>query len=134
MHPKAIKLFSEPNIAHIATIMPDGSPQVTAVWVDFENGFITINTAKGRIKHKNIQKDARVAISVVSCTNPLDMASIRGIVLWMKEDYSYKHADKLAKKYMGVEKYPYRHHGEQRIILHVRADHVHIMKRPDSSK
>ena len=52
MHPKAAKLFSEPNIAHLATVMPDGSPQVTAVWANFEDGLVTVNTAEGRIKHK----------------------------------------------------------------------------------
>ena len=102
MHPKAAKLFSEPNIAHLATVMPDGSPQVTAVWANLEDGLVTVNTAEGRIKHKNIQRDARVAVSVVSCSNPLDMASVRGIVLKIDEDYSYTHADMMTRKYTAI--------------------------------
>ncbi len=134
MHPKAVKLFLEPNIAHMATIMPDGSPQVTAVWADFEDGLITVNTAEGRIKHKNLIKDARVAISIVSCDNPLDMASVRGIVLKMDADYSYIHADKMTKKYTNADKYPYRRRNERRTVLRIRADHVFVMQRPHSDE
>ena len=134
MHPKAAKLFSEPNIAHLATVMPDGSPQVTAVWANFEDGLVTVNTAEGRIKHKNIQRDARVAVSVVSCSNPLDMASVRGIVLKIDEDYSYTHADMMTRKYTDNQRYPYRRKGERRIVLRIRADRVFVMQRPHSDE
>ncbi len=78
---KILKLFSEKNLVFIATIMKDGSPQVSPVWANYEDGFILVNTAEGRIKHKNILRDPRVAVSVTSNDNPLDMTTIRGKVI-----------------------------------------------------
>ena len=78
---KVVKLFSEKNLVFIATIMKDGSPQVSPVWANYEDGFILVNTAEGRIKHKNILRDPRVAVSVTSNDNPLDMTTIRGKVI-----------------------------------------------------
>ena len=73
---KVLKLFSEKNLVFIATIMKDGSPQVSPVWANYEDGFILVNTAEGRIKHKNILRDPRVAVSVTSNDNPLDMTIV----------------------------------------------------------
>ena len=78
---KVVKLFSEKNLVFIATVMKDGSPQVSPVWANYEDGFILVNTAEGRIKHKNILRDPRVAVSVTSNHNPLDMTTIRGKVI-----------------------------------------------------
>ena len=80
MDEKAIKLFSAKNLVFIATVMKDGSPQVSPVWANYEGDHILINTAEGRLKHKNILRDPRVAVSVVSHDNPLDMTTIRGTV------------------------------------------------------
>ena len=80
MDEKAIKLFSAKNLVFIATVMRDGSPQVSPVWANYEDEHILVNTAEGRIKHKNVLRDPRVAVSVVSKDNPLDMTTIRGTV------------------------------------------------------
>ena len=100
MDDKAIKLFSAKNLVFIATVMKDGSPQVSPVWANYEDDHILINTAEGRIKHKNILRDPRVAVSVVSHDNPLDMTTIRGTVTELIPDYDYAHADKLTLQYM----------------------------------
>lgn len=127
MDEKAIKLFSAKNLVFIATVMKDGSPQVSPVWANYEDDHILINTAEGRIKHKNILRDPRVAISVVSHENPLDMTTIRGVVIELIPDYDYIHADKLTKQYMGREKYPFKQADEKRIILKIKPDKVFIL-------
>ena len=98
MDSKAEKLLNGKNLVFLATTMADGSPQVTPVWGDYEDSYIRINTAEGRLKHKNILHDPRVAVSVVDSKNPLDMTSIRGKVVKIIPDYDYKHADFLTKR------------------------------------
>ena len=110
---KAIKLLKEKNLVFLATTMKDGSPQVSPVWADFEDDHIMINTAEGRIKHINVLRDPRVAISIVDQNNPLDMTAIRGVVEKIIPDYDYLHANKLTKKYLGIDKYPFRRDGEK---------------------
>ena len=125
---KVIKLFSAKNLVFIATVMKDGSPQVSPVWANYDDdGYILVNTAKGRIKHKNILRDPRVAVSVVSKENPLDMVTIRGIVEELIPDYQYIHADKLTQQYMGREHYPFKIDGEERIILKIKPHKVFIL-------
>jgi PPOX class probable F420-dependent enzyme len=127
MDDKIIKLFEEPNLVFIATIMKDGSPQVSPVWADYENDHVLVNTAEGRIKHKNVLRDPRVAISVVDQKNPLNMTTIRGKVTEIIPDYEYKHANKLTKKYMGKDKYPFRQPGEKRTILKILPQRVYVL-------
>jgi PPOX class probable F420-dependent enzyme len=120
----AQKLFREPNFAHLATIMPDGSPQVTPVWVDIDEKFILVNTAEGRQKPRNIRRDPRVAIDVVSRDDPYRMVTIRGRVVEVTGEGADDHIDKLAKKYLGQDKYPFRAPGEQRVILKIEPEFV----------
>ena len=127
MDEKVIRLFEEPNLVFIATVMKDGSPQVSPVWADIENGYVLVNTAEGRIKHKNVIRDPRVAVSVVDQKNPLDMATIRGKVTEILPDYEYKHANKLTKKYMGKDKYPFARPGEKRTVLKILPEKVYIL-------
>ncbi len=127
MDDKIIKLFEEPNLVFIATVMKDGSPQLSPVWADFEDEHVLVNTAEGRIKHKNVLRDPRVAISVVNHNNPLDMTTIRGKVVDIIPDYEYKHANKLTKKYMGKEKYPFKQPGEKRIIFKILPEKVFVL-------
>lgn len=127
MEEKAIKLFQGRNLVFIATLMKDGSPQLSPVWADFQDGHILVNTAEGRIKHKNVLSDPRVAVSVVSNTNPLDMTTIRGKVVQIIPDYEYKHADSLTRKYMGKEKYPFKRPDEKRIILKILPEKVFVL-------
>ena len=127
MDSKIIKLFEEPNLVFIATIMKDGSPQLSPVWADFKDEHVLVNTAEGRLKHKNVLRDPRVAISVVNHNNPLDMTTIRGIVIDIIPDYEYKHANKLTKKYMGKEIYPFKQPGEKRIIFKILPERVFVL-------
>lgn len=127
MEEKAIKLFQDRNLVFIATLMKDGSPQLSPVWADFQDGYILVNTAEGRVKHKNVLSDPRVAVSVVSSTNPLDMVTIRGKVVDILPDYDYKHADLLTMKYMGKPRYPFKRLDEKRIILKIFPQRVFIL-------
>ena len=127
MDPKAIKLLKEKNLVFLATTMKDGSPQVSPVWGDFEDDHIMINTAEGRIKHTNVLRDPRVAISIVDQNNPLDMTSIRGVVEKIIPDYDYQHANKLTKKYLGMDKYPFRREDEKRLIFKIKPKKVFVL-------
>jgi len=124
---KVVKLFSEKNLVFIATIMKDGSPQVSPVWANYEDGFILVNTAEGRIKHKNILRDPRVAVSVTSNDNPLDMTTIRGKVVEITSDSKYLHADKLTQQYMGRSNYPFKQKNEKRIILKIKPEKIFVL-------
>jgi PPOX class probable F420-dependent enzyme len=127
MEPKAKNLFKDKNLVFIATVMKDGSPQLSPVWADYEDGYIMVNTAEGRVKHKNVLRDSRVAISAVSQNNPLDMTTIRGKVIEIVQDYDYVHINKLTKKYMGVENYPFRQANEKRIVLKIKPEKVFVL-------
>ena len=127
MDQKVEKLFRENNLIFIATINLDGSPQLTPVWGDYQDGHILVNTAEGRIKHRNVQHDSRVAVCVVSHENPLDMTTIRGHVVDVISDYDYTHADKLTKKYMDLPKYPFKIINEKRIIFKIKPEHVYVL-------
>ena len=125
---KVIDLFSDKNLVFIATVMKDGSPQLSPVWANYDgDGYILVNTAEGRIKHKNVQRDPRVAVSVVSKNNPLDMTTIRGKVEELIPDYEYKHADVLTKQYMNRDKYPFKREDEKRVILKIKPDKVFVL-------
>jgi predicted pyridoxine 5'-phosphate oxidase superfamily flavin-nucleotide-binding protein len=86
MDSKVIKLFSEKNLVFIATLMKDGSPQLSPVWANYEDGFILVNTAEGRIKHKNILRDPRVAVSVTSNDYPFKQDGEKRIIFKIKPE------------------------------------------------
>jgi PPOX class probable F420-dependent enzyme len=127
MDKKAVKLFQDKNLIFIATLMKDGSPQLSPVWANYEDEHILVNTAEGRIKHKNVLRDPRVAVSVVSKNNPLDMTTIRGKVVEMIPDYEYKHADRLTLQYMGRDHYPFKRDDEKRIIFKIKPERVFVL-------
>ena len=127
MESKVINLLNGKNLVFIATIMKDGSPQVSPVWADFEDEHIMVNTAEGRIKHKNVLRDPRVALSIVDSNNPLDMTSIKGTVVEIIPDYDYIHANKLTKKYLGKETYPFRRENEKRIIFKIKPEKIFVL-------
>ena len=127
MDSKVEKLLNGKNLVFLATIMSDGSPQVTPVWGNFADSCILINTAEGRLKHKNILRDPRVAVSVVDVKNPLDMTSIRGKVVDILPDYDYKHADFLTMQYMGKEAYPFKRPDEKRITLKIEPEKIFVL-------
>ena len=119
----AVRLLDEPNFAFIATIMPDGSPQNTPVWIDRDDDTVVFNTAKGRAKHVNLERDPRIAVTVLDGDNPYSYLQVRGRAEFVEEGAD-DHIDKLAKKYLGKDEYPFRRPAEQRIIVRVAAEAV----------
>lgn len=119
-----IDLFQKKAFAHLATLMPDGSPQVTPIWIDYDGEFILFNSALGRQKDRNIRRDNRVAISIQDPDNPYRYLQIRGKVIEITEKGADAHIDKLALKYLGVEKYPHRNPDEVRLIYKVKIEHI----------
>lgn len=118
-------LFKNKNFAYFSTLMNDGSPQVSPVWVDIEGDEIIVNTALGRVKQKNVSRDPRVAISVADSANPYTMITVQGRVVKQTTDGAEQHIDLMAKKYLGMDKYPGRAPGEKRVLLRIRPDKVH---------
>ncbi len=125
--PEVEKLFKDKNFASFATMMEDCSPQVTPVWVDYENGNILINTAEGRAKVRNVTKNPKVAVSVTDSTNPYTMVSVRGRIVEQTNQGADEHIDKMARKYLGAERYPFRAPGERRVLLKIRPESVIYM-------
>ncbi len=121
-----IHLLKGKNIAYLATLMNDGSPQVTPTWIDLDedNGIISIPTVEGRIKQKNVSADPRVAICVSDENNPYNMVLIRGRVIEKTKEGAVEHSDRLAKKYLGVDKYPFPTPIEKRMILKIKPERV----------
>jgi PPOX class probable F420-dependent enzyme len=124
MEPVA-KIIKKKNFAFLGTLMKDGSPQVSPVWIDItDNNTILINTAKGRIKHKNVSRDPRVSISLIDDENPYSMVTIRGQVVEQTSNGADEHIDKLAKKYLNADRYPGHSPNIKRIILKIRPEKV----------
>ena len=105
--------------ADLATIMPDGTPQVTPVWFDYAGGKVRVNTAKGRVKARNLKPGAAVALSIMDPDNPYRYVQIRGRVANETETGADAHIDSLAKKYLGKDQYPYRRPGEVRVMYEI---------------
>ena len=120
-------LFTKRAFASLATLMPDGSPQVTPVWVDLEGDLVLVNTARGRQKDKNMRRDPRVAMAVIDPENPYRYLEIRGRIAEITEEGADAHIDKMAKKYLGADKYPYRQPSETRVIFKIQAERVNTM-------
>ena len=120
-------ILDKPAFAHLSTLMSDGSPPASAVWVDTDGDLILVNSAEGRLKDKNIRRDPRVAISVVDPDNPYRSLMIRGRVVKISNDGADAHIDSLAKKYMGVDEYPYRTPTETRVIYYIEPQRVAAM-------
>jgi PPOX class probable F420-dependent enzyme len=118
------KLLEEPNFGSLATVMPNGGPQVTTVWVDTDGEHVIVNTALGRQKPTNLERDPRVAISVVDRNNPYRQASIRGRVVELTEQGADAHIDRMAKKYLGKDQYPGRAPGERRVLVKIEPTRV----------
>jgi|SRR5580698_562645 PPOX class probable F420-dependent enzyme len=113
--------------AHLATIMPDGTPQVTPVWFDYVNGVLRVNTAKGRVKARNMQVGAPVALSILDPDNPYRYLQVRGRITTATEAGADAHIDSLAKKYLDKDQYPFRQPGEVRIMYEIEPRGVNAM-------
>jgi len=113
--------------AHLATLMPDGSPQVTPVWFDYKDGRIRVNSAKGRTKSRNMKEGSRIALAIMDPDNPYRYIQVRGQVGRVTEEGASAHIDSLAKKYLGQEKYPYATPGEIHVIFEIEPTSTHAM-------
>jgi PPOX class probable F420-dependent enzyme len=120
-------LFKKRAFASLATTMPNGSPQVTPVWIDYDGKHVIFNSAKGRQKDRNVRREPRVALAIVDPENPYRFLEIRGRVVEITEKGADEHIDKMAKKYMGKDKYPGRAPGEVRVLYKIEPEHTTSM-------
>jgi PPOX class probable F420-dependent enzyme len=127
--PRIREFFEGKNFAFLSSLMKDGSPHVTPTWVDVEDDNILINTALGRVKQTNISRDPRIALSIIHQDNQYEMVTVRGKVTeQITGDVAEKHIDKLARKYINLDKYPRRSRNEQRVILKIKPEKIFHMK------
>jgi PPOX class probable F420-dependent enzyme len=122
---KYVDLFAKKAFGAFTTLMPDGSPQTTPVWVDYHDGEIWVNSAVGRQKDKNVRRDPRVAIAVIDPDNPYRYVEVRGRVREITQDGADAHIDAMARKYLGQDKYPYAQPGEQRVLYKITIEKAH---------
>ena len=121
---KARALIARPVLASLATLNPDGSPQITPLWVDLDGDDVVFNTAQGRKKARNLERDGRVAVTVIDPDDQYNVVAFQGTVTDVATDGADAHIDALAKKYLGVDTYPMRREGEVRLRVTVRTDHI----------
>jgi hypothetical protein len=124
---KYLDLFEKRALANLATLMPDGRPQVTPVWCDYDGQHVIINSAKGRQKDRNLRREPRVALSILDPDNPYRYLEVRGRVVEITEEGADAHIDRMAKKYLGRDKYPYRQPGEVRVLYKIQPEHTTSM-------
>ena len=120
-------LFEKQAFGNLGTLMKDGSPQVTPVWVDYDGKYVRFNSAKGRVKDNNIRRDPRVSISLQDPANPYRYLEIRGRVVEVTESGADEHINKLSQKYLGKAVYPFRQPGEVRVTYKIEAAKVSSM-------
>lgn len=124
---KYTDLFQKKAFANLATLMPDGTPQVTPVWVDYDGEHVLVNSARGRRKDKNMEANRAVALSIQDPDNPYRYLEVRGRVEEITEEGADKHIDKMAKKYLDLDKYPNRQPGEVRVLYKIKPEHTSRM-------
>ena len=124
-----IKIVKDKNFAFLGTIMKDGRPQVSPIWIDIDdnNNIILFNTAQGRIKHKNISRDPRVSLSLVDKNNPYSMVTIQGTVIEHTTIGADEHIDKLAKKYLNIDRYPSHSPSIKRVICKIKPEKMYYL-------
>ena len=121
-------LMASPKaFAHLATVNSGGAPQVTPVWFDVRDGKVRVNSAKGRVKSRNMQEGAKVALSILDPDNSYRYIQIRGTVTRVTQEGGDAHIDSLAKKYLGKDSYPFRQAGEVRVIFEITPGSVNVM-------
>ena len=123
---RAEELLKDKNFVLVSTIRPDGSVHAAPAWVDVQDGRPVLNTAEGRTWPRNLERDPRVTLTVQNMENPYEYVTIRGRVAERTTEGADAHIDSLAMKYMGKESYPFRQPGEQRVIVRVDPEYVHV--------
>jgi PPOX class probable F420-dependent enzyme len=124
---KYADLLEKPAFGNLTTLMKDGSPQVTPVWVDFDGKYVRVNSARGRVKDKNMRRDPRVAIAIQDPANPYRYLEIRGRVAEITQNGADDHINKLSQKYLGKPVYPFRQPGEVRVMYKIEPQKVSSM-------
>ena len=119
-----LDLFSKKAFGVLVTLMPDGQPQATPVWVDIADGHVLVNSAKGRQKDKNIRRDPRVTLTVIDPDKWYRYLEIRGRVVDVTEQGADAHINKMAKKYIGQDTYPWKSPGEVRVLYRIAPERV----------
>ncbi|HYP25485.1 MAG TPA: PPOX class F420-dependent oxidoreductase [Blastocatellia bacterium] len=112
-------LFDKKAFGSLATVMPDGTPQVTPVWIDYDGTHLLVNSARGRRKDKNMERNPAVALSILDPDNPYRYLEVRGRVVEITEEGADNHIDKMAKKYLGKDAYPWRRPEERRVLYKI---------------
>ena len=127
LSPAQIAFIKEPNLGHVCTLMKDGSPQSTPVWIDWDGECLVFNTAEGRQKPRNIERDPRVAVSIVDRNNGQRYLEVRGRVVEVVHEGAREHLGMLARKYAGPSARNPAPSAEVRLIMRVRPEHVTSM-------
>ena len=123
---RAEELLKAKNFCHVSTLRADGSVQTAPVWIDVQDGRPVLNSAEGRAWPRNLERDPRVTLAVQNMENPYEYVEIRGTVAERTTDGADEHIDSLAKKYLDLDDYPNRQPGEQRVIIRIAPEHVHL--------
>ncbi len=123
---RAEELLQAKNFCNVASLRADGTVHGVPVWVDIQDSRPVLNSAEGRSWVRNLERDPRITLTVQNLENPYEYLEIRGRVAERTHDGADEHIDSLAKKYMGVDEYPLRQPGEQRVIIRVDPEHVHV--------
>jgi PPOX class probable F420-dependent enzyme len=131
LSPDVRALLDEPNFAHLATLMPDGSPQSAPVWVGVEGDHVLVATGEGSLKARNTRRDPRVSLSVVAMDNPYREAQLRGRVVERRPDAKFEVMDRISRKYIGKE-FPMRTNPEQRVVLVIEVQRARYTELPFS--
>jgi PPOX class probable F420-dependent enzyme len=122
-----LDLFDKKAFGHLATIMPDGSPQVTPVWIDYDGKHVCFNSALGRVKDRNVRRDPRVSISIQDPANPYRYLEVRGRVVQITQVGADEHANKLSQKYVGKAVYAKKSPDEIRVLYKIAPQKVTSM-------
>jgi PPOX class probable F420-dependent enzyme len=118
-------LLTRPIVVGLATLLPDGQPHVTPVWCDFDGTYIRVNTAVGRQKHRDMVERPRATVLAIDPDNPYRYLEMRGLVARISTEGADAHIDELARKYLGVERYPNHRPDEVRVICYIEPRKVH---------
>lgn len=117
-----LELFQKKSFGHLATLLPNGTPQTSPVWVDFDDTYVLVNSARGRLKDENMRQRPQVALSIQDPDDPYRYLEVRGRVVEITEQGAEEHIDRLAKRYLGLDRYPYRQPGEVRVIYKIKPE------------
>ena len=123
---RSAELLQAKNFCQVSTLREDGSVHAAPVWVDVQDGRPVLNTAEGRAWPANLERDPRVTLTVQNMDNPYEYVAIRGRVAERTHDGADEHIDSMAKKYLGQDTYPFRQPGEERVIIRIDPEYVHV--------